>query len=156
MAQKKKDSPKQILKQWNDIPSSRRTGRLAKQHAYRCGMKSMAEVEFAVFLQDCRKRAKYEPDRLPYTLYYIPDFKVKDVYFEVKGKMTPDMWTKMKAVKLTNPEKRIIIVFVRGKNKIRAGSKTTYVEKAEKLGYEVFSVENEESMEALKELVKGL
>lgn len=149
-------TPKQVLKQWNKLTSKQRNGRKARELAKQCGMRSMAEVEFAVFLQDHRKKYRYEPDKLEYVLYYIPDFKIGNTYIEIKGKMIDETWRKMKAVRVAHPDKRIAIVFVRGKNKIRAGSKTTYMMKAEKMGYDVFDLESEESIQELKKYIKEI
>ena len=96
-------TPKAVLKEWKKLPSKKRTGRSAKVYAAKCGMRSMAEVEFAVFIQDNKRRYKYESESWEYQFIppptYTPDFKVKDVFFEIKGKMTSDTRRKMKAVR---------------------------------------------------------
>ena len=146
--------------QWNGITSKTRTGKLAKIYAAKCGMRSMAEVEIAVLMQDCKRRYKYEPEAWEYQFIpapkYTPDFKIKDTYFEVKGKMTADTRRKMKAVRLTYPEKKIVIIFVRGVNKLNSGAKTTYNTWAENMGYIVFDLSNAESKENLVKFIKEL
>lgn len=156
----KNKSPRKVLKEWQSLPSKTRTGRLAKIYAAKCGMRSMAEVEIAVLIQDCRRRYKYEPEAWEYQFIpapkYTPDFKIKDVYFEVKGKMTADTRRKMKAIRLTYPERKIAMIFVRGVNKLSSGSKTTYNKWAENMGYIVFDLSNAESREKLHQFIKDI
>jgi len=155
-----KQTPRKVLEEWQALPSKKRTGRLAKVYAAKCGMRSMAEAEIAVLIQDCKRRYKYEPEAWEYQFIpapkYTPDFKIKDVYFEVKGKMTADTRRKMKAVRLTYPEKKIVIIFVRGANKLNSGSKTTYNTWAENMGYIVFDLGSAESRDKLIQFIKEI
>jgi len=156
----RKKSPRKVLKEWQELPSKKRTGRLAKIYSAKCGMRSMAEVEIAVLIQDCKRRYKYEPEAWEYQFIpapkYTPDFKIKDVYFEVKGKMTSDTRRKMKAVRLTYPDKKIVMIFVRGVNKLNSGSRTTYNKWAENIGFIVFDLSNAESRENLMKFIKDI
>lgn len=103
----------------------------AKKYAKMAGMRSMAEVELASMLSNY----KYEPEYWVYQYEkakYTPDFLINGVYLEVKGKMTNDTRKKLKAVIKHNPSKILVLVFLRGKNYIRKGSKTTYINWANK------------------------
>jgi hypothetical protein len=85
---------------------------------------------------------EYEKDKLSFTVpakkrTYNPDWKIRDkVYIETKGKLDRDTTEKMVLVKKQNPDVTIYILFQRGSNKIRRGSKMTYLEWAEKNGFE--------------------
>ena len=88
-------------------------------------------------------RAKYEPEKLAYTLecLYLPDFTLEKkktkgkIYLEYKGKFDAIVRRKMKAVKMQHPDKDIRIIFHNADAKISKGSDTTHGEWAEKNGY---------------------
>lgn len=145
----KKQAKKEGLKEW-------RTGRLAKVYAKKVSPKyangsffhSMGEVYLAETLRKLKAKKKikgytYEPEVLHYQYEpqeYTPDFKVilvnKDVIFlEYKGILDYETQKKMKAVKRCNPDKEVYLIFERGNNKIRKGSKTTYLKWATKQGF---------------------
>jgi hypothetical protein len=65
---------------------------------------------------------------------YLADFNTKKVIFETKGRLTSDDRKKMLLVKEQNPEYTIVMVFSQPGNKIRKGSKTTYIDWCEKNG----------------------
>lgn len=107
--------------------SSKRRG------ALKAGYRSGFEHEFASSLS---VPFEYETERLPYpvtlTRHYMPDFILtkKDgskMYLELKGRFTASDRTKMKRVKQHYPSLDIRMVFQMGTNKIRKGSKTTYM-----------------------------
>jgi len=66
---------------------------------------------------------EYEPERIPYTSYYIPDFVVfskktkKKIYIETKGYLRPEDKTKLRAVKKQYPDMDIRIVFYESRKK---------------------------------------
>ena len=173
-----------VVKKWQFLPSKNRSLRLARDMAKSvvlkfCGiegkkyLKSMGE---AIFLWSMLKEKKnnfhsikYEQDTLEYTLNpkkYHPDFKVKVGnsyhWIEYKGKMVGPTRTKMIAVKRCHPEKSIIMVFERGKNKLSPKSKTTYMQWAKQQGFPAFDTKDygwqKELINYLKnnsELIKG-
>jgi hypothetical protein len=85
---------------------------------------------------------EYEVDKLSYVVpskkrTYNPDWKIRErVYIETKGKLDRETTEKMLLVKEQNPDATIYILFQRGSNKIRRGSKMTYLEWAKKNGFE--------------------
>ena len=72
---------------------------------------------------------EYETDKLTYVVpakkrTYNPDWKVRDnVYIETKGKLDRETIEKMLLVKEQNLNATIYILFQRGTNKLRKGSK---------------------------------
>ena len=58
---------------------------------------------------------KYEPDKFDYTLHrrYCPDFKIGDVYIEVKGWWPSSERMKFLSVIRNNPELRIFVALQR-------------------------------------------
>lgn len=84
---------------------------------------------------------EYENDKLTYVVpakkrTYNPDWKIRDkVYIETKGKLDRDTIEKMLLVKAQNPDVTIYIMFQKGNNKLRRGSKTTYLDWAKKNGF---------------------
>jgi len=85
---------------------------------------------------------EYETDKLTYVVpakkrIYNPDWKVRDnVYIETKGKLDRETIEKMLLVKEQNLNATIYILFQRGTNKLRKGSKMTYLDWAKKNGFE--------------------
>ena len=80
----------------------------------------------------------YEQDRLPYVLRrtYVPDFRVGDTFFEVKGYWRPADRAKLKAVRLANPHIRLVVLFQEPHRRISKASKTTYAQWADRWGIE--------------------
>ena len=140
------------------LTEKERNSRTAREYAKQCGMKSMAEVETAALLGDY----EYEPESWEYQYevqHYTPDFKVGNVYVEVKGKATKETRNKLLAVKRCNPDRIIILRFLKGKNKISKGSKTTYIEWFTKHGFVCFDWNQEkEFLDFIKKSngVKGI
>tara|TARA_R110000787_G_scaffold32754_3_gene86557 strand:- start:4616 stop:4945 length:330 start_codon:yes stop_codon:yes gene_type:complete len=93
-------------------------------------------------LQKNFKSLKYEPDVIEYiqpqkTRKYNPDFKIeKNVYIEAKGKLDISTRQKMVWFKESNPDVRIIFLFMNPSNKINKRSKTTYGDWSTKVGFE--------------------
>jgi len=153
-----------IVKKWELLPSKQRSLKLARDMAKSvvlkmCDiggkkyLKSMGEAVFLYGMLGVKKNnfnnIKYEKDVLKYTLKvksYHPDFKIKVGnsyhWIEYKGKMVGPTRTKMQAVKRCHPEKSIIMVFERGKNRLSPRSKTTYMEWAEQQGFPAFDTKD--------------
>lgn len=96
-------------------------GRVARQYAAKCGMKSMGEVYCAADMDKRRIKWKYEEEELDYTISstYNPDFTLNNgTLIEYKGKMTDTTRKKLVAVKKNNPNKKLCIVFERANNKL--------------------------------------
>ena len=100
-------------------------------------MRSHLEEQVADLLDEMDIEYQYESEKIPYMIEanYIPDFKVGDIYFETKGYFPPDQRRKMKAVKESNPDLDIRIIFQSPHNKINKRSKTTYSMCSEKNGF---------------------
>jgi predicted nuclease of restriction endonuclease-like RecB superfamily len=83
-------------------------------------MRSRLEEQVAALLDELGIEYGYEPEKLNYVIeaQYIPDFKVGDVYLETKGFFKPSDRRKMLAVKKSNPDKDIRLVFQAPYNKI--------------------------------------
>lgn len=83
----------------------------------------------------------YETDKLTYVVpakkrTYNPDWTVREkVYIETKGKLDRETIEKMLLVKEQNPDAKIYLLFQRGTNKLRRGSKMTYLDWAKKNGF---------------------
>jgi len=87
------------------------------------------------------KRYAYEPEKLPYVIHhsYIPDFQVQtnsgdNFFIESKGYFRPGDRQKLLAVRRSNPDVDIRIVFSQD-NFLRKGSKTRYSDWAQKHGF---------------------
>ena len=100
-------------------------------------MRSGRERLVAELLDELKIDYDYEPCKVPYVIEanYIPDFQVGDVYLETKGFFKPTDRRKMVAVKKSNPDLDIRLVFQAPYNKISKKSKTTYAKWAEKNGF---------------------
>lgn len=138
---KNNTSPTEVLSQWLALPGYEQTSRSAKVYAKKAGMKSMAEVRCAAWLEGHNIKYDYESQKWAYQFepaHYTPDFVIptKKFVLEVKGKMTKDVRKKLLAIKKCNPDKPFYVVFEKARNKIASGSKTTYSAWAEKQGIE--------------------
>lgn len=78
----------------------------------------------------------YETDKFDYVLHrkYTPDFKVGDVYIEVKGWWPSAERTKFLAVVMNNPGLRIFVALQRPFLTLSKTSKTTYAAWCERHG----------------------
>ena len=99
---------------------------------------SSLEAKFIKLAKAAKKPYEFEADSYAYTIVsrYTPDFKIKkNVYIETKGHFDKQDRRKMVAFKEQYPHIKIHLIFGNAKNKIRAGSKTTYGDWATKNGY---------------------
>ena len=111
-----------------------------KQPSIKTG-KYQSQLEERVAKQLSRgglQSVKYEPFKVAYTIrkHYVPDFVIvtksgKEIYIEVKGWFRPEDRTKMRAVKSSNPELDIRILFDKN-NKVSSRGKMKYTEWCEK------------------------
>ncbi len=78
----------------------------------------------------------YEVDKFNYVLHkkYTPDFKVGDVYIEVKGWWPPAERSKFLAVVMNNPGLPIFVALQRPQMTLSKKSKTTYAQWCQKYG----------------------
>jgi hypothetical protein len=120
---------------------SKACSRLAKEYAGQAGMKSMGEVKFAADLEKRGIKYKYEATTVEYQhkpQKYTPDFdlELKGIpHVEYKGKLDYETRKKLLAIRNSNPDMEIILVFEKANNKIRKGSKITYGQWAESKGF---------------------
>ena len=100
------------------------------------GFRSRLESKVEQALVELGLSPQYETDHFVYYLKkrYKPDFKIGDVYIEVKGYWPPPERTKFLAVVLNNPELRIFVALQHPGNRITKNSRTTYAEWCEKHG----------------------
>lgn len=124
-------------------PKSRK---LAREIAKMVGKRSMGEVRFSADNLEGGPgiKAEYEPDSFDYHVdkicTYTPDFKVttksgRTFYIEYKGVLDLRARNLLKLVKKQHPKLDIRLVFQEGRNKIRKGSKTTYMMWAKQHGF---------------------
>jgi hypothetical protein len=92
------------------------------------------QVEEALLAQGYAPQ--YEPEKFGYVLHrqYRPDFKVGDVYVEVKGWWPPAERTKFLAVIMNNPGLPIFVALQRPHMTLSKQSKTTYAQWCSKYG----------------------
>jgi len=128
---------------------SKASSKLAKQMARKAGMKSMGEVKCAADLEKRKIKYKYEDTTVEYQhkpQKYTPDFDIlrgkvlptgakEKIHIEYKGKLDYETRKKLLAVRASNPDMVVCIVFEKANNKIRKGSKTTYGMWAESKGF---------------------
>ncbi len=78
-------------------------------------MRNKFETKIYQQLKKAKVEFKYESEKIPYVLNYIPDFIVHTVkgkvYIECKGYLRPEHKTKMAAVKRQHPEIDLRILF---------------------------------------------
>ena len=92
------------------------------------------QVEEALITQGYTPQ--YETEKFPYVLHkkYTPDFKVGNVYVEVKGWWPPAERTKFLAVIVNNPGLPIFVALQRPHLTLTKQSKTTYAQWCTKHG----------------------
>lgn len=112
-----------------------------KKKFQRGKLKSELEKRIAKELKKTRHKVEYESTDLDYVIRkkYVPDFTVTDergrvVYIEVKGWFRIEDRIKMRAVKDTNPDIDIRLLFDKD-NKLSKHSRMTYSTWAEKYGF---------------------
>jgi hypothetical protein len=104
--------------------------------------KSKFEINVAKAFKKLGLKFKYESKKFPFVQpaknrNYTPDFELLDsgTFVECKGKLTKDDRDKLLWVKETYPNLPFVILFMRARNPIRKGSKTTYSDWAEANGF---------------------
>jgi len=90
---------------------------------------------------------EYEKSVLEYTIpeskhCYTPDFHIPgtNIYIETKGRFCVKDRMKQLLIKKQHPDKRIILVFMNPNEKLRKGSKTSYLDWCNKNDIEVMTV----------------
>lgn len=104
--------------------------------------KYRSKFEALIALQLDGVRHEYEPKnkKLRYTVEkkYLPDFWIPqhNLFVETKGYFSQADRTKMVALKRSNPELRVLLVFQNAQNRLSSRSTMTYAKWAEKNGFE--------------------
>lgn len=118
--------------------------------------KSKFERRLATTFRKRKLEFKYEAQKFKFIQpqlerTYTPDFWLPQVgaYVESKGKLTPEDRKKLLWWRESNPNVPLIILFMRGRNPIRRGSETSYLDWAAKHGFEAY--EWEEGVKVLQE-----
>ena len=134
-----KDCEKKGIKgRQKSILFSKASSRLAKEVAKRAGFKSIGETRCAADLEHRKIPFTYETTTVEYqhkVQHYTPDFDLDGIHIEYKGKLDYETRKKLLAVRATNPDMQIGIVFEKASNKIRKGSKTTYMDWGKSKGF---------------------
>jgi len=121
----------------------RKTRKLAKIFAATMGYRSMSEVRFAAQLKSNKIPFKYEAFKFVYQFQpqkYTVDFSVTNkhgttTHFEYKGKLDAASRKKLRAIKHSNPDMDLRLVFEKPNNKLYAGAKMCYWEWAVRNGF---------------------
>ena len=115
------------------------TGRIGLMPSF----KSKLEEKVWAVLKKNFPSVKYEPNKFKFIQpeierTYIPDFKTgrSNLFLEAKGKLDLETRKKMVWFKDSNPNIRIIFLFMNPDNKITKRSKTTYAMWATDNGFE--------------------
>jgi hypothetical protein len=108
--------------------------------SHRHKFRSDFELGLARKLAEAQVNYEYETHKVPYQpkiKNYTPDFWFPEYGFfvEAKGKFDTADRAKHLLIKKQNPDIDIRFVFMRARNKIRKGSKTTYAMWCEKHGF---------------------
>ena len=110
--------------------------------------KSKFESNFARSLSAQKVKFGYEVKKFPFVQpakkrNYTPDFFIPeaDLFVECKGKLTKEERDKLLWIRETYPELSLVICFMRARNYIRKGSKTTYADWATAEGFEWYDWE---------------
>lgn len=134
-------TPKQVIAAWKKYCKTYKgTKNKAKEFAGKCGMRSMGEVICAADMDAKGIKYEYEAEKVDYQLppqKYTPDFRLVDtpkLLIEYKGYMRVGVPKKMIAIKNSNPDRKVCMVF---QNPNLKHSKTMkYWQWAEKNGIE--------------------
>lgn len=117
--------------------------------------KSKFERNLATYFRKSRLQFTYEPRRFSFTQpaierKYTPDFWLPEIgtYVESKGRLTPEERKKLLWWRASNPDVPLILLFMQGRNPIRKGSSTSYLDWAEANGFEAY--EWEQGVKVLK------
>lgn len=124
---------------------ARKTRKIAKIYAWTQHFRSMAEVRYAARLESHGIHYEYEGTTVNYQYdpqKYTVDFSVvaknkkgNPVYLEFKGKLDATNRKKLRAIKKSNPEMDLRLVFEKPTNKLYRGAKLRYWEWAERHGF---------------------
>jgi hypothetical protein len=103
----------------------------------------MSEVRFAAQLKSADVLFGYERDTFSYQhkpQKYTVDFTIRKpsgvkVYYEYKGKLDGPTRKKLRAIKESNPDLDLRLVFEKPNNKLYRGAKMRYWEWAERYGF---------------------
>jgi hypothetical protein len=100
----------------------------------RSGLEHTVEAQ----LQALGYQPEYEAERINYRVpsirRYVPDYRIGDVYIEVKGLWTPADRAKFLNVIASNPRLRIFVALQRPSQRLSKTSDTTYAEWATRNG----------------------
>ena len=112
--------------------------------------KSKFEKNVAAALKKAKISFGYETKKFEFVQpakprKYTPDFELlkTGVFVETKGKLTAEERHKLEWVAAQNPHLSLVILFMRSRNSIRKGSKTTYSDWATKAGFRWFCWEQD-------------
>jgi len=114
--------PATVLRQWAEF-TGRKTKAMARKFAMKGGFRSMGEVECAADMDKRGIKYKYEAEKITYQVpaqKYTPDFILvdrPDLLIEYKGYMRVGVPKKMIAIKNSNPDRKVCIVFQNAKTK---------------------------------------
>ena len=110
--------------------------------------KSKFESNVAASFRKHKVAFGYETKKFPFVQpakkrTYTPDFELVDtgLFVECKGKLTKEERDKLIWIKETYPQLPFVLLFMRARNPIRKGSKTTYSQWAESEGFEWYDWE---------------
>ena len=110
--------------------------------------KSQFERNVAASFKKNKVEFKYEPRKFPFVQpakkrTYTPDFELPEtgLFVECKGKLTKEERDKLIWIKETYPDLPFTLLFMRARNPIRKGSKTTYGDWATDAGIEWYDWE---------------
>ena len=135
----------------------RKTRALARVYAGTMGYRSMGEVRYAANLKQNGLRFTYESDKVNYQYdpqKYIVDFTIpigthdEKIFIEYKGKLDGPTRKKMNAIKKSNPDIDLRIVFEKPNNKLYRGAKMRYWEWAERHGFRWYDVRDLKSLKS--------
>jgi hypothetical protein len=112
--------------------SSRPHARINRSSGHRSGLEGAVEKA----LREQGFSTSYETEKFDYVLHkkYTPDFKVGNVYIEVKGWWPSSERTKFLAVVMHNPTLRIFVALQKPHTTLSKLSKTTYAMWCQKYG----------------------
>jgi hypothetical protein len=118
--------------------------------------RSGLEDRLGEFLRERGVEFSYEEDILEYNVpakvgKYKPDFRIKEIYLETKGRFTSEDRKKMLFVFRSNPGLNLLMVFPKPNNTITRRSKTTYWMWCDKNGIPWISLEELENLIRTKE-----
>lgn len=95
--------------------------------------KSKFEANVAASFRKHKVKFAYETRKFPFVQpakkrNYTPDFELQEtgLFVECKGKLTKEERDKLIWIKETYPKLPFVLLFMRARNPIRKGSKTTY------------------------------